>query len=556
MKRLKFDKKKTLSFLRLAFGFTDKPGPFAAFEVGTHCLKLVEMVTQEESETLLGYWRKELIPGEGLTDLQRQRELQDATREFLKEVTLSSKKIHLGFSGNFLFVRRLAVPEMPEAELPQALRWAARSQLPFPSEEAFLQFEILERREKKFETVIIAAQETHLTDWVKAVQDAGYRVASITSAPLALLHWLGRGELLKEEAVALVDMGGMRTSLFVTRFGKLHFIRDLETGGNAITHSLTQALATPEGELKLDYGEAEELKRKYGFPREGEVTGEKLSVSQMVGLERPVLERLASEIKRSFDYFQEEFGGSVQKVYLYGGPSRMKHLTEFLSEKIDRPVELLPFQMGFRWNPSSINEETLRAVFPWLVPALAVGIQRGRGMNFLPRRFRERKGQLVERIAVRLLGALVFLVLLLSGIFQRAQLQLLKNELRGIQPSMKLVREADTLRGNLQERQRISVEIQRGHPYLLGALKEIAENLPSHAVLERMMLYRGGHELQLSGTLFGSSEKPAEILLGELISQFEKSPFFKEVKLISTRRDEAFEESANYFEIACRLKVQ
>lgn len=556
--KIKLDKKKTISFVSYAFGVTEKPGPFAALEVGNYSLKLAEVMHHEEGKReLLGYWVKEISLKEGWTETEKQKELRQYAKAFLKETPLSSRKIHLGFAGNFFYVRRLTVPDMPKEELPQALRWAARSQLPFNAESAPFAFEVLEVKEKKQETLIVAAEEDFLLQWGATIQEAGFQVASMNSSTLALLGWMREGGLpVEENPTALVDIGGRTSSLFILTNGKVSFIRDLDIGGRTIIQSLTQAIATQEGELKLEEQEAERLKRLYGFPIQGQLSAEKLTASQMVSLMRPVLERLANEIRRSFEFYREGFGGDVQKVYLAGGSSQLKNLTTFLSEKMGRSVTLLPFLTGFEWQSGRFNEEDLRQSFSFIAPVLATAFQEGKGMSLLPARFREKRTQYIERVSMRILTFLVAVSFITFFIFQRLQIHFLQGELELTRPSWSFVKQVESLEKSVEEYRSAKAKIREGHPYVLGALKEIANSLPSHAVLSRVSLYRKTSDLQIGGTIFSSSNQSVEALLGELIKGFEKSPLFKQVKLVSTQRDETYDQTANNFEIVCQMKVQ
>lgn len=554
--KTKWDKQKTLSFLRYALGISEKPGPVAALEVGTHTLKLVEVLVEEEKRTLLGYWVKEISRSEGLTEAQRDKDLQQNVKAFLKEAPLSSKKIHLGFSSDILCIRKVVVPVMPREELSQALRWAIRSQLPFNADEAIFAFEVLEVKDKKEEVLVVAVHEGRLSKWVIALQEAGWRVMSVVAGALSVLSWMkAEGRIQKEDSFAWVDVGGSHTSLFILRQGKVRFLRDLEIGGETITQSLTQAIATGEGELKLTPEEAELLKRSHGFPLQGPLQGDKLNANQIISLMRPILERLANEIRRSLEYYREGMGEGIQKIFLSGGSAQLKNLTAFLSEKIAYPIEILSDVAGFHWDASRINEKDLQARCPVIACALGVAFEQGRELNLLPSRFRERKSKAVERFALRISMIALGAFFLTASIYRWVELGFLQRERAILQSSWKMVQRLESLSQTLYGRREVLVNIRKERPSLVGTLKEISNTLPRHAVLTRIILNRGTNDLQLLGTLFGTENQPTETLVGELILNFEKSPLFQEVKLISTQRDETYDFPANSFELVCRLKV-
>lgn len=553
-----FNQKQILSYLSYAMGVTEKPGPFAALSVGNRFLGVVEVLVEEGRRNLLGYWVKELSPPQDLPEGARQKTLREMAVAFLKDIPLTAQKIHLGFTDDFVPLRKVTVPEMPKEEVPQAIRWAVRTQLPFEAEKSLLEFDVVNVASKKQDVVLVACREAFLTDWVVALQEAGFRVASISSNILSLLSWMKEGGAFTGLGpVAWLDIGSHHTFLYIVSGGKIGFIRDLEIGGDTMTQALTRPLATEQGELKLSVQEAETLKRNYGFPLGEQIQGERVNASQMVSLMRPLLERLASEVRRSLDYYQTEFGGhEVQKIYLSGGSSQLKHLAEFLTEKLLLPVDRPPFPSGFQWTSSKINEKNLHQQFPILSHALALAFQEGKELNLLPQRFRTPKSQKIERIAMRMSSVVIFFVLLTLSLYKGMEVRSLKRELDASQTTGSTIQGIESMRETVAEQKGVLSRIERGHPYLLEALGEIANLLPPHAVLNRISHPRGTDRLSFSGTIFGLQDQPTEGLLGELISGFEKSPFFKEVKLVASQRDETYDRPASNFEILCRMKVR
>ncbi|MFH1858444.1 MAG: pilus assembly protein PilM, partial [Candidatus Omnitrophota bacterium] len=504
-----------------------------------------------------GIWFLYISIPYGLTEEEKHNELHTCAVSFLKSVPLLTKKVYLGFGGEVIPVRKVTVPEMPKEELPQALRWAVRSQLPFDVEHSLFEFEVLAAGSKKEDALVIASQEEVITGWVLALQEAGFWTASVASAPLAFLSWLTTDtHFCAPEPIAFLDVGTRHTTLYLLMNGRVSFIRELEIGGETVTHALTRPLATERGDLKLNLTEAQQLKHAYGFPVKGELPAEKLNASQMVSLMRPVLERMANEIKRSFDYYETEFGGRVQKLYLFGGAAQLKNLDAFLSEKLGIASEFPPIPPGFQCEGPRVTMEELQKHFPVLAPALGLAFQQGKGPELLPMRFRTQKSQRIERIVMRLATIVIVISLVVFFIYQKTQMKILKEQLVLSRSSWKGIEEVESMERAIAERKQILAKIGQGHPYLFEALGEIANLLPQHAVLSHITTQgRGTDALRFSGTIFSVANKATETLLGELISGFEKSPYFTYVELVSSQRDETYDRPASNFEILCRIRL-
>ena len=190
-----------------------------------------------------------------------------------------------------------------------------------------------------------------------------------------------------------------------------------------------------------------------------------------------------------------------------------------------------------------------------VAPALGLAFQEGQGLNLLPSRFRVKKSQKIERIAMRISTIVIVFILLVISSYRWKEVGSLEKEYALSQSSWKTVQEIESMKQTLGERKRVIAKIKEGHPYVLEVFGEISNLLPPYAVLDKITQPRGTNEIRFSGTVFGLHDKSTEASLGELISGFEKSPYFKEVKLVSSQRDETYDRPASNFEILCWLKV-
>ena len=420
LKKIKIAK----SFLGYAFGLSEKPGPHAILEVGSKTLRLLECLREDGSLRLLGCHLKEISP-QNLAVPAQEEVLRKEVKTFLGEIRISSKKVTLGFSSGLIPIRKVTVPEMPKEELPKAVRWAVRPQFSFDTEKAALGFEGAPTQDKKQDILLAVADEARLSGWVVSLQEKGLQVIEISSAPLSLLQWLKTNDLFPADATALVDIGTFRSSLFILAAGKILFVRDFPLGGEGITQAMTQVLSTEKGVVHLLPEEAERLKRTYGFPSE-EVPGETVTRTQLVSLIRPVLERLAGELQRSLDYFRQESTLPVKRMFLVGGGSQLKQLDSFLQEKLTLPVQKLSLSPDAFFSKGPLADETLVKNFPLWAATLALAAKRPSGpFDLLPLRFREKKSERIERVAVRMTSFVLFLVLSVVFAFNVVQVQVL-----------------------------------------------------------------------------------------------------------------------------------
>jgi len=279
-----------------------------------------------------------------------------------------------------------------------------------------------------------------------------------------------------------------------------------------------------------------------------------MTSAQLVSLIRPVLERLAGELTRSLEYFHQESDLLLRRMVLTGGASRLKGVDRFLEEKVGLSVEPLALPLTDFFTHQNIPAQPLENDFPVWAATLALASRRTVApFDLLPERFREKKGEKIERVAVRMSAFAFFLTLIILFFFKGTQVQVLDKQAQVYRDRWRGVQEIATLHNKIQERKGLIQQLLKGHPFFVGVLKEISVNLSPNAVLGQIQYQQQTHTLSLTGTIFEAGGVPTEGALGELISRLEQSPFFKEVRLVSSERDEGYGQPASSFQIQCDL---
>jgi len=112
----------------------------------------------------------------------------------------------------------------------------------------------------------------------------------------------------------------------ITEGDQLRLTRNINVGGD----SLTKAVAT---RLDMEFPSAAQVKEEKGTVLlEGEPPPEDRTVSALHDAMLPILGDLATEVRRSMDYFQTRWRESrVGRVVLSGGTARLANLDRFLS---------------------------------------------------------------------------------------------------------------------------------------------------------------------------------------------------------------------------------
>lgn len=124
-------------------------------------------------------------------------------------------------------INRLALPPTPLAELPAAVRFQAMKELPFPLDEAEVDYVVLERGAGNTATgVLLAGVRNDVLGRLKATcSAAGLRLARVGLRPYANLLVIKSQPALAAKHVLFVDVGATMTEINVFRAGVLAFSR-------------------------------------------------------------------------------------------------------------------------------------------------------------------------------------------------------------------------------------------------------------------------------------------------------------------------------------------
>ncbi|TML41738.1 MAG: type IV pilus assembly protein PilM [Actinobacteria bacterium] len=259
-----------------------------------------------------------------------------AIRRLWSEAGFRSKRVVLGVANQRVIVRQAEMPAMSEEELSAALRFEAQELIPIPIDDAILDFQVLEHLQggdngDRVRILLAAAQQDMIRTHVRAVDDAGLRVAMVDVIPFALVRALARpgGEVLGStgRAEAIVCVGAGVTNVVVHENGVPRFVRVLLVGGDDITDAIAR-------ELDVEPDAAEDFKRRAGNPASD------ADVDRAAEVVAAQLGPLVEEIRGSLEYYVAQAESlELERVLITGGGSRIPGLLERLQQALGGRVE-------------------------------------------------------------------------------------------------------------------------------------------------------------------------------------------------------------------------
>lgn len=218
------------------------------------------------------------------------------------------------------------------------LNQEAELYLPFPREEAYVDYQALESGMdpdgvKRQEILLVAAQHSVVDSYTQAIRLANLSVRTVDIASFALIRAL-HSQLLQyssTEAVALVLLQAEGTEISILLKGVPQFSRTINLGLREFREVLGRTLDLPPGQ-------AASLLQSLAPTWSGS-DDESSSTSRGATALRRLLSELAEEVQRSLDFYLSQGDvAPVSRVLLAGSGANINQLDQFLSQRLALPV--------------------------------------------------------------------------------------------------------------------------------------------------------------------------------------------------------------------------
>lgn len=549
-------------------------------DIGSHSIKLIGLKMTAQGPLLTQARVKEIPRGEEKKD---ENFIAETLKALLREAGLKPGKVKLIASGSGVNIRCLSLPAMPKAELPAAIRWEIKSQLPFPVESAQIDFHPLGESEEegvKKTHLIVAACPSQLVDRTLSIAEkAGLQPAHLDVAPFALWNALLTFHgTEKDQGVALLDLGSEKTGIHIFHNGVLQFSREVTPAGADITQAIMEGISSGE-EPSLLYERAEKIKREIGIPGETSperVEGESMPVAKISFIIRPVMEKLTAEISRSLDYYRNQFHiERISRLLLTGGGANLKNVASYLAEELRLPVESFNPVQEVPFDAQKVDAQALKKMGLQFTAALGVALPAPKRIELLPAKEPYWSRARLEKAIPTLSLIITFLIFL--GIFwnmsgQAAALKRERDEkiakvkpLEALQAKMALLKSQESQKKLDLTFYKSSLGSSVPSREILKAIRGIVPGnvtVTLLAVSERAKPLKGeakkvpapeGRELQITGLAFGN-DLQCLTALAQFIERLENGPLFKNAQLMKAEENKLYTRPGIEFEIFCDIE--
>ncbi len=447
-------------------------------DIGSKAIKAVRLTTSLQGYTITGFALREHKVG-------TWAELTEELRALTEEKEVQGDIYVTSFPSHRVLFRTTEMPFNQLDKIDATIRFEAESIMAVPLDGMIVDFALLEQRPEGSTVLVTCVQEDLLNEYINALQSADISPDTIDIDALALARLME--ELKEEKTIALLDIGAEKASVGIFQKGGLRFIRaiSLENGSKATFKKLMPSF---------------------------------------------------DEVILSMNAYQGTKGGQIDEIWLIGGGSRIKGITEYLEKGIGRPVSY-PDLMG-RFPTRIPKPEAMNLVGGVALGLALRGLGQEKGRVDLARKI-ARPAQIIppglrKRAMQMGLAAVIFLVLIAANFFlgiwaQERRYAIVKGEMKRVfqetfpaaHGAVNELQQAQVLVKGMVERGVKLKSNNGGTP--LDIIREIAQRLPQTAKIVELDI--DGERVNLKGMV------PSFASVDEVKGAFAGSQLFHDIKV-------------------------
>jgi type IV pilus assembly protein PilM len=317
-----------MSYLEKFYQITE---PLIGVDIGYQSLKIVQLNRQAFPPKLIAF-SSAPIPVKGMTSGNRDHSAEIAKIIVKCMAEARPRRIHgkyvvSGLPESRVFTKIIDVPTMSAKEMEIAIPHEASRHIPLPLEEIYLDYQPLNLKKNKMESILfVAAPQKLVEKYLNVLRLANLEPIALETKPIAA----GRSLIAPGESqpTLIVDIGAEATGISVFDLGTLKFTYTIPHGGFTFTKAIANF-------LNVDFEQAEKIKRVCGVSNQCKY-GNLLSALQ------PILADILEEITNAIKFYEHRAQPNrrITNIRLCGGGANTKGLAEYLYQQMKNKIKV------------------------------------------------------------------------------------------------------------------------------------------------------------------------------------------------------------------------
>lgn len=318
--------------------FSLKPDSLVGIDISSTAVKLLEL-----SRTGKGYrvenYGMEPLPEKAIGDdktIAEEEVVAEAIRRVVGRVKPHAKAASIAVAGPSVIMKVITMEKgLSDNDMMMTLSIDAESYINMPSEEVYLDFQIIgtnEKEEDRDDILLAASRRESVDTRIASVELGGLKVKVVDIERYALENAFKMvaehdPEINADETVALIEVGATVTTINILGEGKIVYTREEMFGGNRLTEEI-------QGRYGLSYEEANLAKRNGTLPEDYEAE-----------VLEPFKVEVAQQISRMVQYYYAASAyGKLSHILIAGGCAAIPGIIEHVNNKVGGHITIVnPF---------------------------------------------------------------------------------------------------------------------------------------------------------------------------------------------------------------------
>jgi type IV pilus assembly protein PilM len=341
-------------------------------DIGTTGIKAVELKKEGNISVLVNYAISydsgSLLQSSDLEILDGQT--REIVLGIMKKAGFKGDRVIVGIPGFLALISFMEIPEMPKAEIDQAVRFEANKYIPTPMEEVSLGWSVIgsyqdkpleggqiSKQKKKLQIMVVTVPSNSVAKLTSVAEGSGLSPIAMEVENFATARCLVGND---KGTFMIVNIGAKATDFTIVSDGVIRVTRSIDVGGAEISRSLASGLG-------IDLERADKVKKSAQI----NLSDPSDKTSALVG---PVVGMIIDEVKRLREiYHKKNPIKKIEKLIFTGGTSKLSSLVDYFASELS--IECQSGNSLARVGVESKYQKIVEEVAPELTVAIGLALR-------------------------------------------------------------------------------------------------------------------------------------------------------------------------------------
>ena len=244
------------------------------------------------------------------------------------------------------FIKLIEIDSFDDDDISRTVKDKIEKDIPLSLDEAYLDWQIIPQNspseqkcnnDSKLKILTAVAPKNIVDSYTLLLKKAGLKPLALEIESVAIVRSLiNFKEIKNEQALAIIDLGAVRSSIIIFDQGAIQFTSSIPISGREISCKIASKLKTSDSK-------AEKIKIVCGL-------NNKKCKKTIDKILMPTIDDLIKEISEAISFYQNQANKKIDKILLCGGNANLKGLESILKQKLK-----IETQKGNPWTNSNLK---------------------------------------------------------------------------------------------------------------------------------------------------------------------------------------------------------